>query len=194
MSRKFQIILLAGLLPLAGAAFAQGVTQKDYTNANVSAFHGDANTLVQAIRTVEQTSGGKVLEIRFTDAGGEPGYHAAVLKDGQVEFMRLEQKSGKLTPIDEKSRPVWMLNMHSKDYIHDAETAKVPLSEAVLTAEKSFDNVPAVAAGIAMAAATSDVHAYNVLLDQRTGTHRVAVDANDDEVIADPQALAGWPS
>jgi hypothetical protein len=45
-----------------------------------------------------------------------------------------------------------------------------------------------------MTASTSEVHAYNVLLDERTGTKRVAVDANDDQIIADPQALSGWPS
>jgi uncharacterized membrane protein YkoI len=194
MSRSFKAILLAGLLPVAGMAMAQGVTQKDYTTADIAAFHGDANSLAQAIQSIEQSSSGKVLEIRFTDSGGQPGYHAAVLKGNDVEFVRLDAQSGKLNPMDEKSRPVWMLNMRTKDYIKDAQNARVDLSQAIATAEKGYDNMPAVAAGIAMTASTSEVHAYNVLLDERTGTKRVAVDANDDQIIADPQALSGWPS
>jgi uncharacterized membrane protein YkoI len=194
MLKSFPAAIMVGLLPLAGVAFGQGVAQRDYTTTDVAAFQGDANTLANAVQTVERASGGKVLEIRFTDRNGEPGYHAAVLKDGSVEFVHLNPQTGKIASIDAANRPGWMLDMRQRDEIRYAEAAKIPLAQAILTAEQSYTNEPAVAAGIAMSSPTSAVHAYNVLLDAQTGTQRVAVDADSDQIIADPQALAGWPS
>ena len=194
MSMRIRAILLAGFIPVAGFAMAQGVAQREYTSANLAAYQGDAQSLIQAIQSVEQSTGGKVLEIRFTDNGAIPGYHAAVLKGDRVEFVRLENQSGKMTPIDEQNRPVWMMNYQSKDDIRAAEHARVPLATAITMAEKAYGNRPAVAAGIATSAPTAAVHAYNVLVDVDGKPQRVAIDDENGEIIADPQALSGWPS
>jgi uncharacterized membrane protein YkoI len=75
-----------------------------------------------------------------------------------------------------------------------AEQAQTPLAQAIRTAEQAR-NAPAVAAGIARGASNpgADVQAYNVLVDQNGTVRRVSVDASTGQVIADPQALAGWP-
>jgi hypothetical protein len=77
--------------------------------------------------------------------------------------------------------------------VHFAEGASVSLSAAVLTAERS-KNAPAVAAGIARSASnpTSEVQAYNVMLDMDGSARRVAVDDSSGEVISDPSALTDF--
>ena len=76
-----------------------------------------------------------------------------------------------------------------------AQSAKVPLSQAILTAEQADDNAPAIAAGIARSASNpeSDVHAYNVLIDADGTTRRVSVDDSTGQIISDPGMLSDWP-
>jgi hypothetical protein len=67
----------------------QTVAQPGSINGDISAFHGDPNTLVNAIQAIEQSTGGKVLDIRFSNAKGVPAYHAVILKTGQIHFLDL---------------------------------------------------------------------------------------------------------
>jgi uncharacterized membrane protein YkoI len=185
--------LLSALLPLTGVAIGQGVSQPSYLKTDLSGFHGTRNTLVNAIRAIEQGTGGKVTEIRFSKTQGMPGFHAVVSKDGRIEFIHIQEHSANILQIDAASGPVWMLKWRDRSDVHFAEGASVSLSAAVLTAERS-KNAPAVAAGIARSASnpTSEVQAYNVMLDMDGSARRVAVDDSSGEVISDPSALTDF--
>ena len=186
---------LTGLLLFAALAGAQGVAQPGYSEAGVANFHGDQNSLIHAIHAIQQSTGGRVIEIRYTDSGGVPGYHAVLVKHRRIQFMRIGELSSNAVAIDVSSRPVWMLKWRGKADVHFAEHAKVHLAQAIRTAEQAHNGAPAIAAGIARSASDpgSDVHAYNVLLDVDGGVQRVAVDDSTGQIIADPGALADWP-
>ena len=186
---------LTGLLLFAALAGAQGVAQPGYSKSGVANFHGNQNSLVHAIHAIQQSTGGRVVEIRYTDAGGVPGYHAVLVKHGRIQFMRIGELSSNAVAVDVSSRPVWMLKWRGKKDVHLAERARVHLAQAIRTAEQAHSGAPAIAAGIARSASDpdSEVHAYNVLLDVDGSVHRVAVDDSTGEVIANPGALADWP-
>jgi uncharacterized membrane protein YkoI len=179
---------------LANPALAQSVAQPSTLKGDISAFHGDQNTLVNAIQGIEEASGGQVVDIRFSNPQGMPTYHAVILKAGQVQFFKIEELSKSVVEIDASSRPVWMLNWRDKADIHFAKQAKVSLSSAIRTAEQSKNGAPAVAAGIARSASNpdSDVHAYTVLLDVRGTVLTVAVDIANGALIADPSSLRSY--
>jgi uncharacterized membrane protein YkoI len=187
------ILVCACTVCFTGATLAQPVSQSSVMRGDISAFHGDQNSLIGAIGTIEKSAGGKVTEIRFSPRQGQPGYHAAIVKAGQVSFLHLDATSQKVTPVDASGEAQWMKDWRARADVKQVETAKVPLVEAIRTAEQ-FKNAPAVAAGIARSAsnAASDVHAYNVLVAKDGGTHRVAVDDSTGEVISDPSALSGF--
>jgi hypothetical protein len=191
--KSIPYLLGIGLLPLSPLTIAQVVAQPDTMTGAVSAFHGDAHTLVHAIRAIEHASGGKVLDIRFSDAGGIPGYHAVVVTLGRVQFFHIAEHSNRVVEIDASSGPVWMLGWRSRADVHDIEHASISLAKAILTAEESQNGAPAVAAGIARSASNpeSDVHAYTVLLDVNGTARSVSIDDSTGEVIANPEALTG---
>jgi uncharacterized membrane protein YkoI len=181
----------AGVLYFSGVLLAQTVSQApSYPAADVGAFHGDQKTLTSAIRTIQQSTGGKVVEIRFAD--GPPSFHAAVAHGGNVQFVLLDQSSGKVAPVS--SRPDWALKWQQKTAVKLAKSATVSLSQAIATAE-GFKHAPAIAAGIARSASdpTSEVHAYNVLLVDGGSVKRIAVDSSTGQIIQDPGALESWP-
>jgi uncharacterized membrane protein YkoI len=191
------VLVGAGVLPLAGPALAQSVAQPDTVSGGLGAFHGDQSTLVHMLHAVEQSTGGKVIDIRFSDRGGSPGYRAVIwkakagTKGGDVQYVAIQAQSGQIVPIDTKNAPVWMLNWQGKADVHFARTASVSLEKAILTAEQAHNGAPAVAAGIARSASNpdSDVHAYTVLLAVDGHAKSVAVDDSTGEVIEDPGAL-----
>jgi uncharacterized membrane protein YkoI len=193
MNKAVPIVLGLGLLPLSQITVAQAVAQPNTLAGPVSAFHGDVNTLMQAIQTIEQSSGGKVVDIRFSDTGGTPGYHAVVIKHRRVQFFHIAERGNRAVEIDATSGPAWMLGWRSREDVHFAERASIPLAKAIQTAEDSQNGAPAMAAGIARSASNpdSDVHAYTVLLDVNGAVRRVTIDDSTGEVIADPGALTG---
>jgi hypothetical protein len=196
MKRTILITALATMLPVAGAAaLADPVAQAGHAQGNVANFHGTAASLPDAIMKVERATGGKVVEIRFDDSDGTPGYHVVVDRGNAVEFMHLDAMSGRLLTMQDNVRPAWMLSWHDKAELRAAETARVPLVEAIATAEQADGNDPAIAAGIARSAGNpqSDVHAYNVLIDRNGGIVRRAVDSATNNIIADPGALRAYP-
>ena len=186
------LLAFAGLALVTTVAPAQSVTQAPYTKDQLLAFHGDQNSLVNVIRELEQNTGGRVLEVRFTDTSGSPGFHAAVAKGDRVEFVHMDQQSRDVATLSEAALPVWMLQWRDRESVHLGENAKVSLAQAINTAEGSQKGAPAVAAGLARSATTpgTGVHAYNVLLDISGKIRRVSVDNATGEVIEDPRALS----
>ncbi len=195
MKRTIPFLLSACLASLANIALAQQVSQPAFTNADISAFHGNDNTLVNAIALIEQSTGGKVIDIRFSNTtNGMPGYNVVVVKAAQIQFFHFEERSKHVIELDASSKPVYMLNWRGKSDVHFAQQAQVSLSTAIQTAEQSQPGAPAMAAGIARSASNpeSEVHAYNVLLNRSGSVKRVAIDSATGQVIADPSALSSF--
>jgi uncharacterized membrane protein YkoI len=195
MKRTISFLLCVCLPSWANIALAQQVSQPSFTNADISAFHGNDNTLVNAIALIEQSTGGKVIDIRFSNTtNGMPGYNVVIVKAAQVQFFHFEERSKHVTELDASSKPVYMLNWRGKSDVHFAQQAPVSLSTAIQTAEQSQPGAPAMAAGIARSASNpdSDVHAYNVLLNRGGSVKRVAVDSATGQVISDPSALSSF--
>jgi hypothetical protein len=196
MKHAFLITALAAALPLAGAvALADPVAQAGHAHGDVTAFHGTAESLPDAILKVEGATGAKVVDIRFDDSSGIPGYHIVLDRGGTVAFMHLDAPTGRLVTIETTAVPRWMLSWRDRAELRAAETANVPLAQAIVTAERDDGNAPAVAAGIARSAANpqSDVHAYNVLIERGGQVDRKAVDSATNQVIADAGALSDYP-
>jgi hypothetical protein len=179
---------------MGAAASAQGVAQPGFYKGDLDAFHGNAKSLIQALRAFHAGSDARVVEIRFSDRNGDPGYNAVLQKDGRVDFVHIDE-AGRSVELSSASLPDWMLKRKSKIDLRFDRKATVPLAQAISTAEAAYNDAPAVAAGIARSASNpdSDVHAYNVLLDTRGVVKRVAVDSMTGQVISDPQALTAWP-
>ena len=192
MKRTIPLLLCVCLWPLASVTLAQQVSQPSFTNQDISAFKGDNNTLVNAIAVIEQSTGGKVIDIRYSSTNGMPGYNIVLVKGAQVQFFHFEERSKHVVELDASSKPVYMLNWRGKADVRFAQTAQVSLSTAIQTAEQSQPGAPAMAAGIARSASNqeSEVHAYNVLLNRGGSVKRVAIDSATGQVIADPSALS----
>jgi uncharacterized membrane protein YkoI len=187
---------MAAILALsAGPALAQAVTQSTRLQPDMAGFNGAPDSLTTMIGKIESGTGGRVIEIRFTNADGMPGYRAVVDHGAQLEFKRIAATNGDAVEISSSNVPPWMLHWRQRKAAEIARDAKVPLSEAIRTAEKEQDGSPALAAGVATSATnpSTDVKAYNVLVYHEGDVVRVAVDGDTDKVIANPQALASWP-
>jgi hypothetical protein len=196
MARWLLVCSAAAIVATAGSgAIAQPVAQSSYTHADVSSFKGTNDTLVNAITNVQQATGGRVLEIRFSGKNGMSIFHAVVAKGKNVVFLKVATEGGVPVEISGKDKPDWALQSPAKAQLQAAQSARVSLVDAVRTAEKSGEGGPAVAAGIATSAANtmSNVKAYNVLVLQGAEVKRVAVDDSTGQVITDPSALSGWP-
>jgi uncharacterized membrane protein YkoI len=165
-----------------------------HPDINLSGFKGDAGTLPNAIAAIEAASGGRVVEIRYNNVAGTPGYDVVLAKGAQVSFQRVSKPGAGMTELSDKTKPAWMLDWQAREDISLINTAKVSLADAVRTAEAQMGGSPAVAAGMAKSAAgaNTDVKAYNVAILQRGEERRVAVDSANGSVIADPGMLAAW--
>jgi len=192
MMKTIPFLLCVCLLPLTNVVLAQSVAQPNSMKGDISAFHGNQNTLVNAIAAIEQSTGGKVLDIRFSNANGMPGYHAVIVKAGQVQFFHIEEVSKHIVELDASSKPVWMLSWRGKADVRAAKQATVSLSNGIRTAEQSQNGAPAMAGGIARSASNpeSDVHAYTVLLNVGGSVQSVSVDSSSGQVISDPSTLS----
>jgi uncharacterized membrane protein YkoI len=195
MKTLLALTACAGLIASAtSSASAQEVAQPGFYKGDVAAFHGNNHTLIDAIHALHATSGQRVVDIRFVRQNGVSGYHVVLQKNGRFSFMHIDEQSGRVVEISESSAPDWMLNWNKRRQLRVDRGAKVTLAQAIRTAESANSNEPAIAAGIAMSASnpTSDVHAYNVILDNQGQTMRVAVDASTGQIIANPSALSDW--
>jgi uncharacterized membrane protein YkoI len=195
MKRTIPLLLCACLSSLANMTLAQQVSQPSFTNVDISAFNGNDNTLLNAITLIEKSTGGKVIDVRFSNTTNDtPGYNVVIVKDAQLQFFRIDERSKHLIELNASSKPVYMLNWRGKSDVHFALQAQVSLSTAIQTAEQSQHGAPAMAAGIARSASNpdSEVHAYNVLLNRGGSVKRVAIDSATGEVISDPSALSSF--
>jgi uncharacterized membrane protein YkoI len=197
---KFTPLALALLALGSGAAatapaLAQMVAQPAHTDDVWAKFTGGPDALPRAIARIEADTGGQVLEIRFIDKDGEPGVAAAVLKSGQVSFLRAAMDAGNEIALTDADVPVSLMSWRSRRDVHLARRAPVSLDQAIRTAEQAQGGRPAVAAGLARSASNtdSDVHAYNILVADGGRTHRVAVDSETGQIIGNPSALNDWP-
>jgi uncharacterized membrane protein YkoI len=191
MNKNIPLLLCACFSLWANVTLAQSVAQPGAISGDISAFHGNQSTLVNAIQAVQQSTGGKVLDIRWSNVNGVAGYNAVVLKAAQVQFFHLEERSRHVIELDASSKPVYMLNWRGKADVSAAKQAPVSLSNAIQTAQQS-QNSPALAAGIARSASNpeSDVHAYTVLLNVNGGVKSVSIDSSTGQIISDPSALS----
>lgn len=75
---KSAIVTLGLICSLSVAAQvpAQSVAQPDAAKDDFSAFHGDQRTLIHALHLFEKALGGRVVDFRFADLHGHPGYRA----------------------------------------------------------------------------------------------------------------------
>jgi uncharacterized membrane protein YkoI len=146
-------------------------------------------SLPTAISTIEAKTGGKVMDIRFVDAGGAPVYEAVVVTPDKVGLARLDTQTGVLSGLDHDQ-----VSDQSYDWEHQRDLrsfakATTPLSTAIETVEQ-VAGVPAVNAGLAAPLTPdNDVLAYNIEVVKDGRVERIAVDATTNEVIADPNAL-----
>jgi len=187
-----RILAAALLLGPIGQALAQGVSLPAHPDINVTGFSGDPNALASAISAIEAASGGRVVEIRYNNVSGAPGYDVVVARGPQVLFQRFSRPGAGLVTMTDQTKPAWMLKWPARTDVALLTKAKVPLVAAIRTAEASQPGGPAVAAGIARSASNpdSEIHAYNVILLRGGQLRRVAVDSDSGQMIEDPQALA----
>jgi len=180
---------------VAPAASAQTVSQPANYEGDLTGFHGGPSALPRAIHASEQ-NGARVMEIRFNNRTGSPGYDVVMERGAAISFVRVGEPAAGVVTVASDTEPRWMLGWRGRKEARAVARAKVDLAQAVRTAERANHDAPAVAAGVASAvgAATATVPAYNVLLLTGDGqTRRVAVDARTGLIIADPAALRGWP-
>lgn len=190
------LLALAGAASLATAApaLAQSVGMRSTPDINLTGFNADAHVLPNAVTNIEKLSGGRVAEIRFHNVKGVPGYDVALAQGDHIRFQRYTKPNAKMITLTESTTPAWMLDWRGQKNMTLVQNAKVPLADAIRTAEGTMRNAPAVAAGIAHGASspTTAVHAYNVSLLVNGAQHRVAVNSDSGAVISNPQALPRW--
>jgi len=61
--------------------------------------------LAHAARALEQSTNGRILEIRLTDEAGAPAFEAAIARDGALVYMRIESASDNVTEIKVRDLP-----------------------------------------------------------------------------------------
>jgi hypothetical protein len=181
----------AASLTATAPTLAQTLTVNPNFSIDVTGFNGDANTLADAVSTIESMNVGRVAAIAYNSVAGTPGYGAIVTQGSDVTFKRLDVPTGKPVEISGASVPTWMMNWRNQKRAAVVQTAQVSLADAIRTAEGTQQGAPAVVAGIARSAANpnSDVHAYMVGLLKNGDLHPVAVDSKSGMVIANPSAL-----
>jgi uncharacterized membrane protein YkoI len=145
--------------------------------------------LAHAASALETATGGKVLEIRLANTAGEPAFEAAILRDPDVLYMRIQAPDEHVTQIDVSDLPPWLIDFHLEAYGRTASKARVPLDEAIVSAEARA-LAPAVDAGIAKPiGGTNAVPAYFVQTAKGGRQQLLAVDAQTGAFIANPDEL-----
>lgn len=194
MPRTFFLPLVAAAgLAIAAPAIGQSVAMPAFPYIDLKGFSGGPGALPAAIKAIEASSGGRVLEIRYNNLDG-PGYDVVLAHGPQISFQRYTGPNNHMVALNEKSVKTWMLDWSNREDVKLINTAKISLVDAIRAAEAANNNAPAVAAGLAKTAASSmtAVKAYNVALLRDGVQRRAAVDSETGELISDPSALAAW--
>jgi uncharacterized membrane protein YkoI len=195
--RALLLVLAAASLATAAPALGQrvGVPLGGTPNLNLTGFNGQVGALPDAVAAIEKLSGGRVAEIRFDNIGGAPGYDVVLVQGDHVRFQRFSRPGDRLVAFTQTSTPKWMLGWQNQRNATLVKNARVPLSDAIRTAEASVrGGAPAVAAGISHGASspTTRIHAYNVALLRNGSQQRVAVNSDSGAIITNPGALPRW--
>jgi uncharacterized membrane protein YkoI len=183
-------VIAAPSLLLAGTALAapQLLEHREPMSAMGNLAPSSAS-LPTAISTIEAKTGGKVMDIRFADAGGAPVYEAIVVTPDKVGLARLDTETGVLSGFDHDQVSDQSFDRDHQRDLSSFAKATTPLSTAIETAEQ-FAGTPAVNAGLAAPLTPdNDVLAYNIEVVKNGRVEQIAVDATTDQVIADPSAL-----
>jgi uncharacterized membrane protein YkoI len=145
--------------------------------------------LAHAAAALEQSTGGRVLEVRLANAPGAPAFEAAIARKGGVLYVRIESPGDNVTEIKARDLPPWLLNYHMEAYMRSISKTQVPLDAAIKKAEER-DNAPAIDAGIAKPlSGTNAVLAYFVETMKGSTRHDSAIDATTGAPIANPDEL-----
>jgi uncharacterized membrane protein YkoI len=145
--------------------------------------------LAHAAAALEQSTGGRVLEVRLANAAGVPAFEAATAQHDAVVYMRIASPSDNVTEIKLRELPPWLLNYHMDAYVRSISKTQVPLDEAIVKAE-ARDSAPAVDAGIAKPlSGTNAVLAYFVETIKGSTRHEFAIDATTGAFIENPEEL-----
>ena len=147
--------------------------------------------LAHAARALEESTRGKILEIRLSDEPGDPTFEAAVKQqDGNgLLYMKIVSPTDEITAVEVSELAPWMVSYKLETYMRSVDKAKVPLDRAITQAEKRA-NAPAVAAGVAKPLSGSNtVLAWFVETDKGKKRELLAVDAESGAPIANPEDL-----
>jgi len=148
-------------------------------------------TLAHAARALEDSTRGKILEIRLSDEPGDPTFEAAVKKpDGNgLVYMKIVSPTDEISAIKVSELAPWMVSYPLEAYMRSVDKAKVPLDKAITQAEKRAD-APAVAAGVAKPLSGGNtVLAWFVETDKGKKHELLAIDAEYGAAISNPEAL-----
>jgi uncharacterized membrane protein YkoI len=195
LTTKFRMNLLGAVIAaptllLAGTTLAAPQLLEHYEPLSAMGnLAPTSSSLPTAISTIEAKTGGKVMDIRFVDAGGAAVYEAVVVTPDKVGLARLDARTGDLSGFDHDQVSDQSFDWEHQRDLKSFAKATISLSAAIETAEQ-IAGTPAVNAGLAKPLTTSnDVLAYNIEVVRYGRVERIAVDATTDEIIADPNAL-----
>jgi uncharacterized membrane protein YkoI len=176
------------LLRAATIALVAGVWPA--TPAQTGAADVPRGSLTKAVDALENSTGGKVLEIRFVDEVGHEHFEGVVAKPDEVVYVAVNPVNEEITEIAIKELPAWMLNWKLTQYVRSIQKANMPLAKAVADVELRAQ-APAIGAGLAKPlSGTNHVLAYNIELLLADGKHQhVAIDNTSGARIANPEEL-----
>jgi uncharacterized membrane protein YkoI len=193
-SQKTLLAVAAAAVFLAATALAQNAplppgSSADTNTAGTPWAGVTYTSLADAVRAVEQATGGKVLEVRFDEHSGHATFEAVVDRQNTLVDMRIDARTDEVTEINIKEIPQWMLDWKLRADMRSIEKAKVPLADAIRMAEQ-ISGAPAIDAGLAKPlSADNAVLAYNIEVVKNGKPDRVVIDAVTGQVIADPDEL-----
>jgi hypothetical protein len=184
------LIAFAAAAAVAGPALAQDVSMRSHPDLNLTGFSGDQNALPDAVTAIEASTGGRVVSISYDNQQGAPGFNVVLARGQRISFERYSVPPTGEAVMTSSSEPDQSLKWTDRLAVQDVLNAQVPLADAIRTAEARRGE-PAVAAGLDPDSTqpTDDVKAYNVVVVQGGAERRIAIDAETDQVIADPAAM-----
>lgn len=176
---------LLAALAAPPALFAQhdggAYDARDYSNVSDT-------SLTNAIKAIEQSVGGRVLEVRLLHSHG-PGFAAVVSKGQDLINVRYTEPSRQVDKLAVSETPQWMTDWMLREDAKDIRKATVAPADAVQKVQQAM-GAPAVDIGLARPlSGGNSVLAYNVEVVKDGTPQRVAIDANTGQMIADPQSL-----
>jgi uncharacterized membrane protein YkoI len=145
--------------------------------------------LAHAVMAMQETTGGKVIEVRLADEKGAPVFEAVLKKEDNLVYMRIESVSDDVTEIKVSNLPPWMLTYRLEAYMRSIDKAKVSLADAIVKAEE-YAAAPAIGARIAKPlSGTNAVLAYYVETIKGEKRQLAAIDAENGAFISNPETL-----